>query len=102
MTERWKRDLSERREPSINFREMFLERIGEVRRRACGEEVPLTLQFLIKMGYAFNFKAVVCQSESTDKTFIFLMARASKEEIETPINDSKRVDYWQKWTNANQ
>ena len=38
----------------------------------------------------FNSKAVVRQSENTDQTIVFSVARASVEEIEPQINDSER------------
>jgi len=41
---------------------------------------------------AFNSKTVVRQSESTDQTIPFSMARASAEEIEPQINDSEKRD----------
>ena len=90
--------------PTINQREMVLERRRELRRRTHGKEAPLVLQFSIEMGHAtrltsIQFKAVVRLSESTTQIIAFSMARASAEKIEPKINGCERKTYL---TKANQ
>ena len=48
--------------PTINQREMILERRGEVRRRTRGKEALLVLQFCIEMGHAARLTSIQLQS----------------------------------------